>query len=279
MPADAASGRPRRAAPSAIAWSVDAGDVRVGNVRRPEGADVRVEAADAARSDELRGTLRVLEGREGRISTGSLIPFQVGRRWHRDTVLVEAQSGIEVHPRILGDGKVQLELRPFEATPAAGGVIQGASAETTVVVAPGETVALGGVDTGSRTTARSPPSSASSAAETSQIWMIRSTAMKAQMAVISVVPRARLHAQTSLPIASTSSPRCSTWITGSLRVGGPATGRPSAAEKTPWWHGQNSSPCSARWTTAHERCVHTCENARRVPSSPRTRMQGSSSVG
>jgi type II secretory pathway component GspD/PulD (secretin) len=158
----------------AIAWSVDAGDVRVGNVRRREGADVRVEAVDAAKSDELRGTLRVLEGREGRISTGSLIPFQIGRRWQRDTVLVEAETGIEVHPRILGDGKVQLDLRPFEATPTAGGVIQGASAETTVVVTPGESVALGGVDTGSQTSARSPVSGAARATESeARLLLIR----------------------------------------------------------------------------------------------------------
>jgi type II secretory pathway component HofQ len=139
-----------------VDWTIEAGDVRIGNVLGREGVNARVGAVDAERRSELSGTLRVLEGRTGRIATGSVIPFRVGRGWHRDTVLVEAESGIEVQPRILGDGRVQLELFPFEATPAPGGVIQGASAATTVVVEPGRTVALGGVERDAAQSARAP---------------------------------------------------------------------------------------------------------------------------
>jgi type II secretory pathway component HofQ len=150
----------------AVAWSVGGGDVRVGNVDRRggSGVDVRVGAASTERASELAGTLRVLEGRSGRIATGSLVPYTVGRRWRRETTLVAAESGVEVHPRILGDGRVQLELRPFEASPERGGVIRGASAATTLVVEPGRTVALGGIAREEAGSVRSPVSGAARAA-------------------------------------------------------------------------------------------------------------------
>ncbi len=148
-----------------VAWSVGGGDVRVGNVaRREPGVDLRVGGIAGERRGELAGTLRVLEGRSGRISTGSWIPYTVGSRWRRETTWVAAESGVEVHPRILGDGRVQLELFPFEASPEGGGAIRGASAATTVVVEPGRTVAFGGIARDASGSVRSPVAGAARAA-------------------------------------------------------------------------------------------------------------------
>ena len=131
-----------------IAWRVDAGSLQIGNVILP-GDDTRVLVRPEARSDErageLAGSLRLLPGRSGRIATGSLIPFRVGPPWWEGTELVAVESGFEVTPRLLGDKRVQLELRPFEARPGPGGSVQQFGAETALEVEPGQTVALGGL--------------------------------------------------------------------------------------------------------------------------------------
>jgi len=149
-----------------VDWAAQHGEVRVGRVRggdashgtsgssrhrSRDGADVRVHA-EAVRSEEesdLVGTLRVAEGQSARIATGTVVPVRVGGHGglhgphHESTVLVSAESGFEATPRIQGDGRVQLALRPFEGRPGPGGSVHHAGAATTVVVAPGETVAVG----------------------------------------------------------------------------------------------------------------------------------------
>jgi type II secretory pathway component HofQ len=67
---------------------------------------------------------------------------------------VTASTGFEARPRILGDGRVQVDLAPFTGRFGRGGRIESSGASTVVTVAPGETVAVGGLDQardGSRT--------------------------------------------------------------------------------------------------------------------------------
>lgn len=130
-----------------VRWRADVGPVRIGNaVRRGPGADVRVLGRDDERDGSLAGRVRVLEGHTGRIETGSLVATETGGRWHRHTELVDASSGFEVTARILADGRVRLALRPYGARPTADGRIATSGAETTLVLEPGETAVVGGLD-------------------------------------------------------------------------------------------------------------------------------------
>ena len=129
-----------------VRWSAGSGPLRIGNVVSPEsGVDLR--AASSARDERGHrgGTLRVLEGQTGRIETGTRIPYPSGGWRNPTTTFVDAASGFEVRPRILGDGSVRLELRPYGAQPAGDGSIAVQGAETVVVVRPGETVVVGGI--------------------------------------------------------------------------------------------------------------------------------------
>ena len=137
-----------------VAWSAQLGSVRIGNVRTaPGGTQLRLRPFSGSRSgsEELSGTLRILEGGRGRIATGALVPVRVRERsagrLRSSRVRMAAESGFEARPRILGDGRVQVEIAPFaaEAEAERDGRIATQSAATTVVVGPGETVAIGGI--------------------------------------------------------------------------------------------------------------------------------------
>jgi hypothetical protein len=101
---------------------------------------------DAHRSDGSQtGTVRVLEGAWGRIASGSEALLPIGSARYPNAVRVAAESGLEVRPRILGDGRVRLDLRPFQASLGRGGVVSRSGADTTLVVTPGETAVVGSV--------------------------------------------------------------------------------------------------------------------------------------
>jgi type II secretory pathway component GspD/PulD (secretin) len=139
-----------------VSWSTGAGPVRIGNVAWP-GGDTRV----ALRVDEgmlrsggtLAGTLRILDGQSGRIATGTSVPVTArrvqpgpaGPVWTESTSYVSADSGFEASPRILGDGRIELTLRPFDAQVQRDGTIRHSGAETRIVLEPGRSVALGGI--------------------------------------------------------------------------------------------------------------------------------------
>jgi type II secretory pathway component GspD/PulD (secretin) len=141
---------------ASVLWNVGAGGVRIGNVRWPSSLGVAVQVADGAerRQAALSGQLRVLDGQSGRIATGSAVPVPTrrvvdgGRRGARvveSTQYVSADSGFEARPRVLGDGRVELALRPFEASVRADGRLTTSGADTIVLLEPGKTVALGGI--------------------------------------------------------------------------------------------------------------------------------------
>jgi type II secretory pathway component HofQ len=137
------------AAGARVRWSVAGDGYRVGNARAP-GEGVRIAAAvDAERARgtaALDGTLRVLEGSAGTLYTGAAVPMALATPEGPAAAWVSAESGFEARPRILGDGRVQLELRPFDAR-LAGSAVEHAGAATTLVVAPGEDVVIGGIAT------------------------------------------------------------------------------------------------------------------------------------
>jgi len=164
-----------------IDWSVGAGSLRVGNVIVPgpeEGARVRSSALASERRGGFQGLVRVLDGEVGHIGSGRSVPV----RSFDELAFVEAERGFLARPKILGDGRVRVEisanegqllpggrggrfladgtrvvvepdsrssrdgrvrvgLRPGEGQPT--GRTRFIGADTTVIVRPGETVALG----------------------------------------------------------------------------------------------------------------------------------------
>lgn len=138
------------AAGVSIAWSTSSGAVRVGNVpRRTSGVSVRLGEGARRESGSQTATVRVLEGSWARIASGTEALVPIGTRRRPGAVLVGAESGLEVRPRILGDGRVRLDLRPFQGSLGRGGVVSRSGADTTLVVTPGDTTVVGGLDSSS----------------------------------------------------------------------------------------------------------------------------------
>jgi hypothetical protein len=129
-----------------ITWSAGGDSLRVGNVETSEsGASLVIGGRSGAGTGAHAGALRVLEGEWGRIAQGSEVLLPIGSHRHPDAVRVAADSGLEVRPRILGDGRVRLDLRPFQARLEPGGAVARRSAATTVVVVPGRATVVGGI--------------------------------------------------------------------------------------------------------------------------------------
>ncbi len=136
------------AARLAVAWSVEAGSLRVGTLRGPEGSGVRVALRSLEREgrEGLRATVRVLNGQAAAIGAGEerLIALPGGRL--PGAAVVSADRGLVAVPRVLGDGRVRVEIEPADARLGPDGSVFRSGAATTVVVRPGETVAIGGLD-------------------------------------------------------------------------------------------------------------------------------------
>jgi type II secretory pathway component HofQ len=140
-----------------VDWSAGTGGVRIGNVQRRPASDVDVRArafgVATEREGGLRGVVRVLEGRTGRIGGGTSVPVTRRSLLDVDTTWVTAESGFEARPRILGDGRVLVELQPVESSVDARGRVRFSGAATTLTLRPGETVAIGAIDRSSTTRA------------------------------------------------------------------------------------------------------------------------------
>jgi hypothetical protein len=132
-----------------VAWSVSAGSFRIGNVNAPPGTDlVAVRPFDdrTERRGKLAGMLRLQDGQAGRIETGSELPILTHvSPWETQVGMVSATSGFEARPQLLGDGRVRVQIQPFEGSPQPGGAIRTSGAASEVTVRPGETVAIGGI--------------------------------------------------------------------------------------------------------------------------------------
>jgi len=132
-----------------VAWSVSAGSFRVGNVLAPPGTDlvaVRPYDDKVERRGRFAGMLRVQDGQVGRIETGTELPIvQHVSPWETQVGVLSASSGFEARPQLLGDGRVRVQLQPFEGALQKGGTIRTSGAATELTVAPGDTVAIGGI--------------------------------------------------------------------------------------------------------------------------------------
>jgi hypothetical protein len=136
-----------------IHWRESSGDFRIGNVRERSLADSSVDlrADDAMRrlTDSFTSTMRVTEGGRTRIETGSIVPFGVAGPSGASIEFVDASTGFEAGARILGDGRVEIDLASFAAEPpGADGSIASTLGSTQLVLKPGDTTAVAGLDRG-----------------------------------------------------------------------------------------------------------------------------------
>jgi type II secretory pathway component GspD/PulD (secretin) len=139
-----------------VDWQVVAGDLRVGNLLRPardSSVSVRPEAGSGRVRGGSQGMLRVLEGQSGRIAAGVELPVTLRTRTafgvREESSLVEVASGFEVTPHVMGDGRVRLDLAPFDdrvaGSVAGGPVVRRSGSQTSITLAPGEKIAIGGL--------------------------------------------------------------------------------------------------------------------------------------
>jgi type II secretory pathway component GspD/PulD (secretin) len=131
-----------------IDWGVATGGLRIGNLIVPPGQSrvrVAAQAEHGSSNASLGASVRILEGRSARIASGETVPLATRQRGGVTTTLVPADSGLEAYARVLGDGRVLLELRPFEARFQRDGRIETAEASTTLTLEPGKTVVIGGL--------------------------------------------------------------------------------------------------------------------------------------
>jgi len=131
-----------------VDWSAGSGSVRVGNVIFPgdrTGARVSGRALRSHGENTLAGTLRLLDGEVGHIGSGESVPVHERGVFRSSTTFVTAERGFTARPRILSQDRVQVEITPTDDSVDERGRVEFTGAATTVVVKPGETVALGGI--------------------------------------------------------------------------------------------------------------------------------------
>jgi len=134
-----------------IRWHAATGNSRIGNVRVRSSADASVDVRTKAElrklTDSFRSTMRVTEGARTRIETGTIVPFGVSGPSGTTTEYVDASTGFEADARILGDGRVRIDLESFAAEPVGeAGSIASTLASTQVVVEPGDTIVVANSD-------------------------------------------------------------------------------------------------------------------------------------
>ncbi len=132
-----------------IDWSPGAGPMSQGRVRVTGGPDTPADGRRIYRSrldEDQTATLRIVEGETGKIRVGRGVPVR-SRGLVGTTILVEADSGLIASPRVLPDDRVRVDLTPYLGDVDPGGAVSFAETATTVIVEPGETVAVAALET------------------------------------------------------------------------------------------------------------------------------------
>ena len=131
-----------------VDWVFGVGGLSIGRVGAGgTGVRVALRSSEAVSDSTRGGTLRLSSGGSGHIVTGDAIPFVAATPYAASTEFVRAESGFEARATVLGNGKVALELQPFDGRFVAGGV-RYISAATELILSPGETVVVGSIGRG-----------------------------------------------------------------------------------------------------------------------------------
>ncbi|MDH3684812.1 MAG: hypothetical protein OEP95_01225 [Myxococcales bacterium] len=128
-----------------VAWSIERPGFRVGTTGQP-GVQAGVRALRTGRDRVFQGSARVLEGEQAFLARGREVPVRSRDRFGRGTVeFAAAEQGFHASPRVLGDGRIQVEITPSDSRVDDRGRTEFLAGATTVVVASGETLALSGI--------------------------------------------------------------------------------------------------------------------------------------
>jgi len=163
-----------------ISGWVDAGSVRIGRVRGPEGVRVRAGAGDARAAERMTASVVVQEGRSAELWTGVAVPLtsrtveRLGpyARATETTQMVEVRSGVRVRPRRAGPDAIELEITPITAKLGPDGSIRETGAVTQIRVGLGESVAVGGISSASESSAVDVPSGAARATSSAESLLV-----------------------------------------------------------------------------------------------------------
>jgi hypothetical protein len=131
-----------------IQWKGNYGHVILGEGKpvSREGLYVRWRDRQHSAEDRFQGELMILEGHSGRIATGRSVPLQNhSKQYGTQTSFIVGESGFEAQPTVLGSGKIQLELRPFQGEVQSNGQVEFSEASTSIVLSPGQSIVLGGI--------------------------------------------------------------------------------------------------------------------------------------
>lgn len=156
----------------AIDWQTEAGPLRIGTVivpAAPDGARITASLLSRETAGGFSGSVRVLDGEVGRIGSGASVP--VRSRWAIERV--EAERGLLARPRVLGDGSVQVEIAPNEGQVDAAGRTRFTSGATTVIVKPGDTTVIGGLERRSDVRSQGTRVLSSDLASDERLWLLR----------------------------------------------------------------------------------------------------------
>ncbi|MCP5045486.1 MAG: hypothetical protein GY944_31030 [bacterium] len=132
-----------------IAWEGEVG-VGLGRVSRAD-ASVEGRLLRTKATQDFAGEVRVESGQEGWVGTGRAVP--VSSRDHRGAYVAgvaQAQRGFTARPRVLGDGRIRLEIASRDSRVDDAGRVDFAGTTTTVVASAGETIAIGDLAQASR---------------------------------------------------------------------------------------------------------------------------------
>lgn len=131
-----------------IAWRAGGGSWSIGTATFPPGETGAALALGARSADghaRFAGSLRIVEGQSGRITTGVSVPVTTRRGRSTSTEYVTAESGYDARGRVLGDGRVQVDVASILSGLHRDGAIAFTGGDTSLVLTPGETVVLGGI--------------------------------------------------------------------------------------------------------------------------------------
>jgi len=127
-----------------IEWNAGSGRFRIGNTTLPT-ARLGTKAYRSERERIFEGNVRVLEGEVATLARGREVPVQSRDLLGHGTVAFAGSSqGFLASPRILGDGRIQVRIAPNDSRTDAAGRSERLSAATSVILRPGETIAIGG---------------------------------------------------------------------------------------------------------------------------------------
>jgi hypothetical protein len=140
-----------------VRWEVARGDLRMGTIRPPASGDriaIQTYAAFRSEHEQRAERLTLIEGASARIETGTIVPYPESRAktarrdapTSRGIAWIDVSSGLTTSARVLGNGRIHLELSPIRSALGPKGTILRVSATTVIELELGEMRVIAGVE-------------------------------------------------------------------------------------------------------------------------------------